>query len=138
MNPEEEFVDEEEEPTPSLRRVTNLIIGAAIEVHRALGPGLLESVYETCLAHELTRAGVPMSRQVPIPLLYKGVRLETGFRADLVVDGCVLVEVKAAERLLPIHDAQVLTYLRLAGLRTGILLNFNVKLLKDGVRRLVV
>jgi GxxExxY protein len=118
--------------------LTREIIGAAIEVHRALGPGLFESAYESCLAHELTLRGRTVARQVAVPLRYKGVELQVGYRIDLVVDGSVLVEVKAVERLPPVISAQVLTYLKLTGLRAGIICNFHVELLKDGVKRLVL
>lgn len=114
------------------------VIGSAIEVHRALGPGLLESAYEECLCHELGVAGIPYRRQVPLPVFYKDVRLECGYRMDLVVAEDIIIEVKAVERLLPLHEAQMLTYLRLAGLKTGLLINFNVPILKDGIRRLVL
>ena len=116
---------------------TGAVIGRAIEVHRALGPGLLESAYEECLCHELRLAGIAYRRQVPLPVVYKDVRLECGYRMDLVADG-VVIEIKTVERLLPIHDAQMLTYLRLSGLHTGLLMNFNVPVLKDGIRRLVL
>lgn len=114
------------------------IIGLAIEVHRLIGPGLLESAYEECLCREFELAGLPFRRQVPVPVEYKGHRLECGYRLDLVVDNRVLVELKAVEHLLPIHEAQVLTYLRLTGLRIGLLMNFHALRLTDGVRRLVL
>lgn len=114
------------------------VIGSGIEVHRALGPGLLESVYEECLCHELKSADIEFARQVPLSVTYKGVRLDCGYRIDIVVANEVLVEVKSVDRLLPIHDAQVLTYLKLSGLKVGLLMNFNSVLLKDGLRRLVL
>ncbi|MBI5489928.1 MAG: GxxExxY protein [Deltaproteobacteria bacterium] len=117
--------------------LTERVIGAAIDVHRALGPGLLESSYEECLAAELGDRGVRLARQVPIPLLYKGRRLDCVYRADLLVDFRVVVEVKCVERLSPLHEAQLLTYLRLGGWRIGLLFNFNVLVLRDGIRRLV-
>jgi GxxExxY protein len=117
--------------------LTGEIIGAAIEVHRALGPGLLESAYEECLARELAVRGVSFERQKPLPLIYKEVKLECGYRADLFVGGRVIVELKAVEALSPIHDAILLTYLRLSGCRVGLLINFHVVVLKDGIRRLV-
>lgn len=117
--------------------LTHQIIGAAIEVHRALGPGLLESAYEECLARELTVRAIPFDRQRPLPLVYKDVKLECGYRVDLLVDGRVVVELKAVESLAPIHDAIVLTYLRLSGCKIGLLVNFNTAVLKDGIRRLV-
>jgi GxxExxY protein len=118
-------------------QLTHEIIGAAIEVRRMLGPGLLESAYEECLARELTVRGVPFDRQKPLPLVYKDVKLDCGYRIDLLVDGRVVVELKAVDALAPIHDAIVLTYLRLLGCKIGLLINFNVTVLKDGIRRLV-
>ncbi len=118
-------------------RLTDEIIGSAIEVHRALGPGLLESAYETCLAYELGQRGINVERQKSLPVVYREVKLEAGYRLDLLVDGRVIVEVKAVERLLPIHDAQLISYLRLSGCSLGLLINFNVRLLKNGIRRLV-
>ncbi len=113
-----------------------LIIGACIEVHRHLGPGLLESAYEQCVCHELRLRGLPFERQRQVPLVYKGVALPCGYRLDLVVDDCLVVEIKAVERLLPVHEAQALTYLRLTGLRAALLVNFNVPVLRQGLRRL--
>ncbi len=118
--------------------LSKIIIGAAIEVHRNLGPGLLESAYEECLAFELPQRGVPFERQKPIPVTYKGNHLDCGFRCDLPVDGQVLVELKAVDALTSIHDAQVLTYLKLTGCKLGLLLNFNVLRLRQGIRRLVL
>jgi len=117
---------------------TEQIIGFAIEVHRHLGPGLLESAYEECLCFELAQHGVPFRRQVPLPVVYKSVRLDCGYRIDVIVDDRVIVELKSIERLMPIHDAQVLTYMRLSGVRTGLLLNFNTPVLKEGIRRLML
>lgn len=119
------------------RALTEQVIGAAIEVHRVLGPGLLESAYEQCLAHELAQRGLRFRRQVDVPLLYKGTTLDVGFRADLVVQDAVIVEVKAVEALLPLHIAQLVTYLRLAEKHVGLLVNFNSKVLKDGLKRVV-
>ena len=116
--------------------LTGEIIGAAIEVHKALGPGLLESAYESCLARELEIRGLRVERQSEIKLEYKGVVLDCVYRMDLVVGGTVLVEIKAIEKLLPIHDAQVLTYLRLTGIRRALLLNFNTPYLRNGIKRL--
>jgi GxxExxY protein len=116
--------------------LTDAIIGAAIAVHRELGPGLLESVYEKCLALELTRTSLHVCSQKEIPLTYKGLALESGFRADLIVENRVLIELKSVDQLLPVHTAQVLTYLKLTGLRTALLINFNVQLLKNGIKRL--
>ena len=121
----------------SINEITAAIIGAAIDVHRALGPGLLESAYEECLCRELSLRQVPYERQRALPVEYKGLRLDCGYRLDLVVDGQVVVEVKAVEALMPIHEAQVLTYLRLGGWKAGLLINFNVPILKRGIRRLV-
>ena len=114
------------------------IIGAAIEVHRHLGPGLLESAYEECLAYELFQHGIAFGRQKPLPVVYKEVRLDAGFRVDLLVEGLVMVELKAVDKIAPIHDAQVITYLRLTGCKLGLLLNFNIVRLKDGIKRLVL
>src|SRR5271155_2214544 len=117
--------------------LTHEIIGAAIEVHRMLSPGLLESAYEECLARELTLRNIRFERQKPLPLVYKDVKLECGYRMDLFADGQVVVELKAVDVLAPIHDAIVLTYLRLSGCKIGLSINFNVPVLKDGIRRLV-
>lgn len=116
--------------------ISERVIGGAIDVHRALGPGLLEAVYEQCLVHELGLRGLAVERQRAMPLTYKGLRLEGGYRLDLVVESKVVVEVKAVEQLLPVHEAQLLTYLRLSGLHLGLLLNFHVPVLKQGIRRL--
>jgi GxxExxY protein len=121
----------------SLNEITEQVIGAAIEVHRALGPGLLESTYEGCLAHELALRQIPFERQKAIPLAYKGVNIDAGFRVDFLVADRVVVEIKAVDAILPIHEAQVLTYLKLADLHAGLLINFNVRILTKGVRRLV-
>jgi GxxExxY protein len=113
------------------------VIGAAMEVHRHLGPGLLESAYEECLCHELNALGVPFERQKELPVSYKGISLDCGYRMDIVVDRTLLLELKSVETLLPIHEAQLLTYLRLSGLQIGLLVNFNVPLLKNGIKRMV-
>lgn len=118
--------------------LTNQIIGAAIEVHRALGPGLLESAYEECLCHELHLRGLSFRRQVELPIAYKGVRLDCGYRLDVVIADTVIVEMKAVERTLPIHEAQLLTYLRLSGYRVGLLMNFNIGALRSGIVRKVL
>ena len=125
-------------PTPlgSREPLTRKVISAAIEVHRELGPGLLEVVYRTCLMDELLAAGLPARSEVHIPVTYKGKPLDCGFRADIVVEHSLLLELKAVERLLPIHEAQVLTYLKLTGIRVGLLFNFNSIPLKNGIRRL--
>jgi len=114
------------------------IIGAAIEVHRVLGPGLLESAYEEALCRELALRNAPFERQVPLPVAYKGMPLDCGYRLDLVVDEKVIVELKTVESLMPIHEAQLLTYLKLSGLKLGLLLNFNVRLMREGIKRLVL
>jgi len=114
------------------------ILGAAIEVHRALGPGLLENVYRECLAHELTLRGLRFEREKRLPVHYKGVHLDCGFRLDFVVEGMVVVELKTVDALLPVHASQLLTYLKLTGCRLGLLVNWNVPVLRDGVRRVVL
>ena len=118
-------------------RLTHEIIGAAIAVHRALGPGLLESAYEACLAFELTDRGLKVEQQKPMPVIYREVELDCGYRLDLLVEDSVIVELKSVDQLAPIHDAQVLSYLRLAHRQVGLLINFNVKVLTDGIRRRV-
>jgi len=115
--------------------MTEKIIGCAIEVHRALGPGLLESAYEKCLAFELGQHGIPFRRQVPVPVEYKGARIECGYRIDLLIDDMVILELKSVDQLAPVHDAQLLTYMKLARIRTGLLINFNQQRLIDGLRR---
>ena len=119
-----------------VNRVTREIIGAAIAVHRELGPGLLESAYEACLAYELNQRGLRVEQQKPLPVVYREVRLECGYRLDLVVEDIVIVELKSVEKLTRVHQAQVLSYLRLANCPVGLLINFNVKILIDGVHRL--
>jgi len=121
----------------SANKITSEIIGAAIEVHKVLGPGLLESAYEECLCHELGIRGVAFKRQVPLPMEYKGIKLDCGYRLDLVVEDRVIVELKSVNKIDPIHKAQLLTYLRLKRARLGLIINFNVAVLKDGVRRIV-
>ncbi len=118
--------------------LTEKIIGFAIEVHRQLGPGLLESTYEECLCYELGQNGLAFRRQVPLPVMYKTIRLDCGYRIDLLVEERVILELKTVERLIPVHEAQLLTYLKLSGMRTGLLLNFNSATLKDGIRRMVL
>jgi GxxExxY protein len=120
-----------------LDHITRQIIGAAIEVHKAVGPGLLESAYQACLAYELRQRGIRVEEQAPLPLLYKDVRLDCGYRLDLVVEDSVIVEIKAAEQLAPIHDAQLLSYLRLSNKKVGLLINFHSRVLKDGLKRIV-
>jgi GxxExxY protein len=122
----------------AVNRITQAVIGAAIEVHRRLGPGLLEAAYEGCLCRELELRQVPFERQLALPVEYKGLRLDCGYRLDLLVAGSMVVEVKSVEELAPVHQAQLLTYLRLGGWWAGLLINFNVPTLKDGIRRLVL
>ena len=117
--------------------LTHDVIGAAIEVHRELGPGLLESVYEVCLCHELRLRNIECVSQVRLPVHYKGAELDADFRIDILIPDRLIIEVKAVERMLGVHDAQLLTYLKLSKIRVGLLLNFNVPVLKDGVKRLV-
>ncbi len=117
---------------------TSAIIGAAIEVHRHLGPGLLESAYEECLCHELHLCGLSFERQVDLPVSYKGLKLDCGYRIDLIVQKEVVLELKATERILPIHQAQLLTYMKLSGMSVGLLINFNVPLLTQGIVRRVL
>ena len=121
----------------SINDLTATIIGAAIKVHRALGPGLLESAYRICLAYELEKLGLKVEQEKPVPLIYEGVRLECGFRADLLVEGLVVVECKAREKLHPVDKAQVASHLRLLGLQVGLLINFHELVLKDGLHRIV-
>ncbi len=118
--------------------LTDKIIGAAIEVHRTLGPGLLESAYQVCMEHESILQKIPFERQVDLPLNYKGIDLDAGYVIDLIFDKRVVVELKAVERVLPVHEAQLLTYMKLTGIRVGLLLNFNVPVLKDGIYRRVL
>lgn len=125
------------ETVRSLNHVTSAIIGAAIEVHRHLGPGLLESAYEECLCYELSHAGLSFCRQVAIPVQYKGLKLNCDFRVDLIVEDSVIVEIKAIDHLAPIHSAQLLTYLKATNKTLGLLINFNVPVLKQGIKRLV-
>ncbi len=120
------------------RELSEGIIGCAIAVHKQLGPGLLETAYETCLAYELQQSGHVIERQKAMPLNYREVALDCGYRLDLLVNEMVIVEIKAVENLLPIHDAQLMTYMKLAGCKLGLLINFNTKLLKHGVRRFVL
>ena len=120
-----------------LNDITEKVIAAAIAVHRQLGPGLLESACEACLAYELVERGLAAERQKGLPVVYRGMRVDCGYRIDLLVEGCVVVELKAVEKLAPIHEAQLLAYLKLSDCRVGLLINFNVKMLKQGIRRMV-
>lgn len=118
--------------------LTGKVIACAIEVHRTLGPGLLEATYEQCLAHELNLVGIPFELQCPLPVQYKGIRLQCGYRVDVFVDGRLIIELKSVETILPVHQAQLLTYLRLSKCHTGLLINFNVSQLKQGLKRMVI
>ena len=130
-------MQESEQPGPR-DALTEKVIGLAIDVHRGLGPGLLESAYEECLCFELQSHAIPFRRQTPLPVVYKTVKLECGYRMDIVVEDRLVVEVKTVEKLLPIHEAQILTYLKLSGIHVGLLLNFNTPVLKDGIKRFVL
>lgn len=118
--------------------LSNKVLGLAIEVHKHLGPGLLESAYEECLAFELGQHGIAFERQVPLPVLYKGIQPDCAYRMDLLIERYLIIEIKTVEQLLPIHQAQLLTYLKLSSLRFGLLLNFNVALLRDGIKRMIL
>lgn len=121
-----------------INKTTEAIIGAAIEVHKHLGPGLLESAYEECLCHELSLRNISFKRQVPLPVIYKGTKLDCGYRIDLLVNNEVIVELKSTDNISPIHEAQTLTYMRLGNWKVGLILNFNVPILVKGVKRLVL
>jgi GxxExxY protein len=114
------------------------VIGCAIKVHKNLGPGLLESTYEQCLAHELKCEGIPFKLQHPLPVKYNGIKLDCGYRVDLFVDHKIIIELKSADKILPIHQAQLLTYMKLAGIKIGLLMNFNARFMKNGIRRMVL
>lgn len=120
------------------KNLTDKIIGAAIEVHKTLGPGLLESSYQVCLEHESKLRSMPFEHRVKLPLKYKGIELDAGYEIDLIYDKRVIVELKAVERIIPVHEAQLLTYMRLTGIHVGLLINFNVPVLKDGIFRRVL
>ena len=122
----------------SYDNLTDIIIGCAIEVHRNFGPGLLESAYEECLVFELKKSGLDVKRQISIPIIYKEIKLDCGYRIDILVENQVVVELKTVETFTDVHEAQILTYMKLANKRTGLLINFNVKLLKNGIRRYVL
>jgi len=119
-------------------KLSNKVIGCALEVHRHLGPGLLESTYEQCLAHELKNAGILFKLQHPLPVAYKGIKLDCGYRVDLSIDNENIAELKSVDKLLPIHQAQLLTYMKLSGISIGLLMNFNVKFIKHGIKRMVL
>jgi GxxExxY protein len=118
-------------------KLSHDVIGAAIEVHRILGPGLLESAYEECLSHELSSVGLNVTRQVPVPVVYKKVKLDCGYRIDILVENRIVLELKSVDYVLPVHEAQILTYMRFAEKKTGLLINFNVTVLKNGLKRFV-
>ena len=118
--------------------LSNKVIGCAIEVHRTLGPGLLESTYEQCLAREMDLSGIAFKLQSPLPVEYKGIKLDCGYRIDMLVEDKLIVELKSVEKILPIHEAQILTYMKLANTQVGLLINFNVERLKEGLRRFVL
>src|SRR5215208_2881139 len=123
---------------PEIEKVGKAVLDAAFKVHTALGPGLLESVYETTMAYEVRKSGLNVATQVALPILYDGQKLESGFRLDMLVEKCVIAELKTVETMNPVYEAQIMTYLRLSNVRLGFLINFNVKHLKDGIKRFVV
>ncbi len=123
---------------PNVEKIGKAVLNAAFKVHTTLGPGLLESVYETTMAYEIRKSELVVATQVALPILYDGQKLESGFRLDMLVEKCVIVELKSVETMNPIYEAQIMTYLRLSGVRLGFLINFNVKHLKDGIKRFVV
>ncbi len=120
-----------------IEEVGKQIVDAAIKVHRTLGPGLLESAYQTCLAYELRKRGLKVECEVPLPIMYEDIKVETSYRIDMLVEDCVIVENKTVERIIPLHEAQLLTYLKQKGCRLGFVLNWNVLLMKNGIRRMV-
>lgn len=126
------------EPTPAQNQISKQVVDAAFAVHSALGPGLLETVYEQCLRHELEMRGLDVRCQVPLPITYRNVQIEAGFRIDMIVGDSVVIEIKAVEKVLPVHEAQLHTYLKLSGHTLGFLINFNVPLIRDGLRRRVL
>jgi GxxExxY protein len=126
------------EIAPEINLVTGAIVSSAIEVHSSLGPGLLESAYEACLAYELTKRGLKVAKQVPVPLRYDGIDIEVGYRIDLLVENKVIVEIKSVEKLIDLHMAQLMTYLKLSKLNVGLLLNFNAMVMKNGIRRVAI
>src|SRR3954452_10390765 len=127
-----------ETTSPEIERVAKEIVDAAFKIHSKLGPGLLESAYLVVMEYELTKRRLRVQKEVPVPVVYEDVRLDAGYRLDLLVEGCVIVELKAVEKLHPVHEAQVITYLKLTGHRLGILINFNTKLIKDGIKRVIL
>ena len=120
-----------------LNKITETIIGVAIGIHKALGPGLLESAYEACMVYDLIQSGLKVEQQKPLPVIYREVKLECGYRLDLLIENEVVVEIKSVEKLLPIHKAQLMSYLKLSDCKVGLLINFNVEVLKDGIQRVV-
>jgi GxxExxY protein len=118
--------------------ISEKIIRSAIEVHKNLGPGLLESAYEECLCHELNMKNLMFERQKPIPIEYKGIKLDCGYRIDIIVENKIILEIKAVEKILPVHEAQLMTYLKLTHMRVGLIINFNVKYLKEGLKRIII
>jgi GxxExxY protein len=131
------FGQKRKEQIMDINQLSSKIIGAAIEVHKALGPGLLESSYQKCLCHELRLRGISYENEKPLPLVYKGEKLDCAYQMDLVVENAIIVELKSCEKLEPIHEAQLLTYLKLSDLTLGLLLNFNVPVMRDGIKRIV-
>ena len=127
-----------ETTTVEIERVAHEIVDAAFKIHSTLGPGLLESAYLAFMIYELEKRGLQVAKEVPLPVVYEDVRLDLGYRIDLIVNDCVLVELKAVEKLHPIHEAQLLTYLKLTGKRLGLFINFNTRLIKDGIKRMVL
>jgi GxxExxY protein len=126
-----------EKSREEIERIATVVVDAMVKVHRALGPGLLESAYQACLAHELRGRGVELQCEVVLPVKYAGIEIDAGYRIDMLLDGCVLIENKSVQSILPIHEAQLLTYLKLSQCRLGFLVNWNVPLIKDGIKRLV-
>ncbi|MEO5802054.1 MAG: GxxExxY protein [Verrucomicrobiota bacterium] len=133
----EDFLNRRDAETQSFNKLSESLIGFCIEIHRRLGPGLLESAYEECLCYELSVAQITFERQKPLPVIYKDVKLDCGYRLDLVVENKLIVELKCVENILPIHQAQLLTYLKLSNFPLGLLVNFNVPVLKNGIKRVV-
>jgi len=132
-----EVANRRDAETQSFKELSDSVIGFCIAIHRQLGPGLLESAYEECLCHELSNAGISFERQKPVPVTYKNVKLDCGYRVDLLIERKLIVELNAVETLFPIHEAQLLTYLKLSNISVGLLINFNVPLLKNGIKRIV-
>jgi len=121
-----------------INEITQKIIGCAIEVHKNLGPGLLESAYEECLAFDLTKAGLSIKRQQPVPVVYRDIKLDCGYRIDILVEKCVVIELKVVDEFNPVHQAQILTYMKFSDMKVGLLINFNITVLKNGIRRFVL